>query len=63
MGTARLLKTLRNVDGGVVARAKSEASKPKAAPVKEEVEEPARRERSRSPLVRSRAGSRIFRRI
>ena len=55
VNTARLLKSLRNVDAGLVARAKSEASRPKVAPVKEEVEEEEpRRERTRSPLVRSR---------
>ncbi len=57
VNTARLLKSLRNVDAGLVARAKSEASRPKVAPVKEEEVEEPKRERSRSPLVRSRGKS------
>ena len=54
VGAARVLKSLRNIDAGLVARAKSEASRPQ--PVKEEKAEPEReKERSRSPLPRTRS--------
>ena len=58
VGTARLIKSLRNVDAGLVARAKSEASRPRDLAVKEEVEEKKKDHgRSRSPLVRARSSA------
>ncbi len=57
VGTARLLKSLRNVDAGLLARAKSEASRPRDLAVKEEEEEKKGKERSRSPLVRARSSA------
>ena len=58
VGTARVLKSLRDIDAGLVARAKSEASRPRSLAVKEEEEETEKkRDRSRSPLIRAKSAA------
>eukprot|EP00434_Breviolum_minutum_P040380 symbB.v1.2.035879.t1/scaffold4937.1/size32646/1 len=58
VGTARVLKSLRDIDAGLVARAKSEASRPRSLAVKEEEEDTEKkRDRSRSPLIRAKSAA------
>ena len=54
VGTARLVRSLRNLDAGLVAQSKSLAAKPRE---QKETAPPVKEERPRSPLARARSSS------
>ena len=54
VGTARLVRSLRNLDAGLVAQSKSLAAKPRE---QRDVAPPIKEERPRSPLARARSSS------